>query len=416
MNSPVDNSVALSLQQLSLSTPAISDGVTALIGARSSSVFNSFTSCKVALTFSVGICKILKEGLTFFRSGALANFDALVSDTACHIRAAVIASLYKRLSSDISFQKETKHCIDTCVQACVLFQKQACQASSEMPIIKASLFDRSVGELLSDSLGAVVTAECVLIAQAYLLTKIRRVVDQEVLCGCCSKNQPGYKDVTDSGKLAGYFGKTPSDWVSELVVCSKQNVASMALQMLRRLSCTVLDEFNRFDRSIKMIDGRSVLACSVGMDAVIRSSLSQNIAVLLKVKKEAHLVERSPKDPFDVAILYRPDGSGRLVPDVSGSAVEPVIVVEALRSGPQVAQEPVDQYISRLLQFDFIELLRLNAAQHPQYTKAEMVDDPVEQDMLTGLAQKAKAIGCSLDNQSLFCITHIFAETIGGRR
>jgi hypothetical protein len=132
------------------------------------------------------------------------------------------------------------------------------------------------------------------------------------------------------------------------------------------------------------------------------------------------LVEKSPDEPYDVMLFYRAH-AGRFVPSPATREDIPAIVIEGMRSGAQLSAESVQSYVQRLIAWDLMELIDLNTAQHPQYTRdGSLHDVPLlqteefksDKTRLLKLASRANQVGAALNNQSLFCISHIFCDRL----
>jgi len=386
-----------------------------LLGPQADEKISGFTDCKSAFLLGTGVFRVLHAAVSALESASLTKFEALVSDTACHNRALVICLIYKKFLQDPSFRQA---CLDvktqafTQMKALQLYASKAGASNTQV----GQFFTKSCDEACSQVLGGPrIPKELVVLAQCVLLCQTRHFAKKSYDCMHCNAKVLAFQEQTEASKASCFFKSVAS--LSDIVTVSKKALAMACVEH-------VISETALFDPSlsgiltkgIRQINGRDEIPCFYAIEALYTLSLKHELPILLKVKKQEHLVEESPDTPFDVKCLYKPARDGFVPALVSvDDASKPIIVIEGMRSGAGVHCESVDAYTKRFMQVSLLELIQLNAAQHPQYSDKGFVIASLDQKevvRLQDLALKAEIMGCSNKNQSLFCITHIFADTI----
>lgn len=330
---------------------------------------------------SLGAHTTLKLSLESLEKGSLCDFDAHVSDQACQVRAALIGSIYMAYKNNPQFQshcEQAKKALITC-QA----QKGPCHCRVDVSLLT--------------------------LMQSFLLTQTREIKEAKSTCSCCNESVPCFKEETDIKKLQNNFPGCGSNVAKKIISKTKKDLAETGASFLQKRSHFLSDQLLQkmlSNENSKLIQGRKELPCFYTLKMMIEIAKAENIPILIKVKKTAHLLEKSPKDSFDVELLGIP-GHHNL------QEKSCVIVIEGMRK----EAESKEAYISKLVNYSLQELCETNASQHCQYSDKSPIplfaeslftDEKIR---LEHLGLKAKEIGCSNTNMDLFCITHIFCDT-----
>jgi hypothetical protein len=329
---------------------------------------------------ALGAYKILEHTIESFEKGALFKLDSLLGDQACQIRAAFTACLYNEYKSSQTMQQQFKDLKEK-------IQKQ------EPCVVPKSL---------------------VRLAQAFMLTETKKFKDSKRLCDCCETSVKCFREETEEKKLiTSYFTGCSNGFLKNIVSKAKKDLAEAGISFFRQKARSISSEMMQemmSEGNVKTIQGRKELPCVYTLKMMLEIAANENIPVLVKVKKTAHHVEESPDTPFDVELF------SRALPSKPKDDTC-VIVIEGMRK--EVGNRAREDYISRLSSLSLLTLCELNAAQHSQYSDKTGIDGvpllkdfPEEKERLEKLKNEAKQLGCSDSNMDLFCITHIFCDTL----
>lgn len=374
-----------------------------------------------ALTTLEGVLTVCDNAICAFEQSKLSQFDPLASDCSCQNRAAFVSLQAMRFLSDTHFQEK-----------CASFKARVAEKLDTLRVekgtyeaLKKQKGAKTISQKFEDLMKVFdveAPKEVIALCECFMLTKAKQIDRISTRCfGCLEKGVPTFKEKTDRRKIDELRGvsRTSQD---TLIEDAKVRLSEFCCKFLQKQAQTLDAQLSSMlsGTNLKVLQGKYELPCFYTIKAALESSLALKVSLLVKVKKSQHLVENID-DPFDVAILFRKNDSGLLEPffPTTADAIQPCFVVEGTRCGKSIERETPFEYTKRLLNFDIQKLFELNAAQHGQYTKQKDIDeDPSlceEREKLKGLKMQAKIMGCSLKNQSLFCITHIFCDTIANQ-
>jgi hypothetical protein len=333
-----------------------------------------------------GSHKMVLSALNAFLKKQFPAFDALVGDAACQTRAIMVAALAQNESVIVTCKKDLQM-----VTACNLaIQKNAKNHACSCCISQESL------EL----------------AKMYLLQTTRTIHPAVQECSHCKEKTATFKEKTEAGKLSGIY-KTNIAHLKTMVNCCSQALASESISFLQEQAKSASSEMTQkmiSQENTFVLNERKEIPCFYSLQAVMDIAKARQIPLLIKVKKSEHAMEKSHKDPFDTAILEKNGKESVLLQD-------PLIIIEGMR----INEDSQEVYQQNLLKMNMAHLIQCNAAQHSQYTGNKgLASVPLlqkeeyseEKKNLEILAEQAKSLGCHDKNRALFCITHIFCDTM----
>ena len=407
-----------------------------------------------AVLFSYKTMQLTIESI---EQGKLIDFDPLVSDCACQSRALFVALFVKKLLSKPVMQGEIRSLKTKLTLGIEAVQRKITVITPKnelKPAPKKNLlfFDA----ITLEEADLQVPSKLVTLATAFLLTKTKGSGTRMSACGDCSEVVAGFQESTDyeaanilihrldpppqvaskeESKNEGGKAKAKAKDSNKM-----KAIVDAAKVALAKTSCELILEASRgleLDPLAQLmlgktqkVHGRDELPCYATCQVVFKKAMKENISVLLKVRRAPHLVE-SLRDPYDVALLLKPvqltSGNKRFVAchPAKEDMHSPLIVVETQRCGAVVQNETTDEYVQRLCNENFMDLIELNAGAHKQYSADGVQISLVEEiakkmpsaaefllESLADFAARAKLKGCTHDSQKLMAITHIFCDTL----
>lgn len=344
------------------------------------------------------VLKIAKEAIDHLTQGRYHEFDPLGSDCGCQIRALKIAKIARR--PDLKLL-----CVATRQAIKVQMLHITNIMNGEPKIVKRHSFQSCVDEFGID---VQVPDDLLFVIEAHLLSRTKHV-DSTVheKCTACGEVVPTSREVTDCTMLASRKYPTTESQLEQLVKHIKVDIAARSCAFIQK-EAGGNPAF--LGKNVRVIQGRQELPCAYSLSFAIKRAIEEKIPILLRVQRALHTVEdRVPV--YDVNIVTQPH-----TPINS-----PVMVIEGRRLVLPQAPESTSAYCTRLMSFSIELLTEMNAAQHDQYTDekfkgldaiASLAESENEKRRLYALREKAEGTGCSLSNQSLLLMSHVFVSTI----
>lgn len=356
--------------------------------------------------------KAAKEAIDALTTGDLQAFDALVSDCACQIRATQITVLAK-----------TPARVGALAPRKAELASQIEQLKKQLAGMQQDVKNLTVLALHDMGMDRAVSRDVALLTRAYLLTKAKQLQNKATQCPDCPLVVKAVREITDEQQLNKLQKFTKAKILNSIVAVAKSQLADMGVQFLQ----AALPQLPLAAHTREVMLRREI-PCILSIRAMLQLALMHDIPLFVRVRKAAHPFECAT-DPYDVEQLYRKGGvfhealtpvqsvldafCGKLLPcsqPVAG--LGPVIVIEGHRYGQDIINESTEAYRARLLQESIEDIIEMNAAAHKQYSNGGTVADLQLSDArAVQQAARASEVGASLQNQRLFSITHIFAES-----
>ncbi len=377
----------------------------------------NLTALKGLLKKACFVYTIMHEAIASLRQRRLTDFDALVGDRACQIRALFVARFATAYFSSPSMHTELCALQRTLMRKIRVMQRELERTDT----LRQSVTTASVLEPLEIE----VPERLIHMAMAYLLTKTKEKGETSSECPqCATQVTHCYKEHTNY-ELANLA----SIGMTRTQICVI--VDAIKIQM-SRISCTyVAQEAAELSSELtlpvlEMLSGAHLYTSSNGrcevpffatVAVVFQSVIRHNLPVLIKVRRAVHNVVCT-QDVYDEVFCLKPvEGELRRVVPTNEDMNKPCIVIEAQRNAALLEGETVEQYRTRLTQANMMDVILMNAAHHPQYTdrSAELSGTELERAPLRALSSRAEQEGCCQENQRLFCISHIFADTLANQ-
>ena len=337
---------------------------------------------------AAGSHTLAKSALQHYSEKNFSEFDALVGDAACQVRAIMVATFAQKEEIMEQSRKDLEK-VGSCLKA---------------------IEEKSANHTCS----CVLAKESILLTKMHILKTTRSIHKIELKCGHCDTQIPTFKERIEPKLIIPlYKTKTKSQKVVDS--CS-QSLSQFGIAFLQEEAKSASSEVTQkmiSQENVLVLNQRQEIPCFYSIQAIMDIAQKKHIPLLIKVKKLEHALEKSHDDPFDTVILQKNETKEAKTDD-------PLIVIEGMR----ISDEAPESYKTKLLGHNIVHLIHCNAAQHAQYTGNKGLESvPLmqkelfleEKTRIETLANEAKILGCSDKNRSLFCITHIFCDTINGQ-
>ncbi len=382
------------------------------------------------------VCKIVGRTIDALKQGKLMQFDALVSECQCQLRAimvAIIATEYFREGSPLPKKfEEVQRKITVIENALVKKFEEVENVSRTQLKYREQTLQQVLQEALQEDGNMQIPEELLPLVFSYMLTQTKLQKSSKQICTSCNEMVPSGKEETDFNKLQSLEKKAIQKVTCNIVEIAKNALSKMSCLSIQRLAqkCSsslvqeMLGEENMQLSKIvekKFSLPRVMLPCYYTIRAVYDAAIHLNIPIIIKSKMSQHMPEVF-SDCFDTYMLIDQKKIYPLKEVDEKLKKLPALIIAGQRTGSQVKNEPQEMYEKRLLQTPFLDILEMEGAMHPQYIGNQMLDsvpllkkNPEEMKRLLFLQERAKKEGCCYENQTLFCVNHIFCETIGSQ-
>jgi hypothetical protein len=375
------------------------------------------------------IFKVAKSALTCLENKELCQFDALVGDTSCQIPALIVTSFVKE--EQVGMKKELiklSSTLDEKIQVIAQNMKTCGDKMTSSSLLEVlTPFDLTVPKKIIPLIQARLLKEVRSLEEPYLGLNKKQPPLKPPICAVCQKEAIfAIKDRTTPCNLNHFlpkikYGGPPKETLNTITDSSQKALAQFSCDFIAQATesagldktlSTMLGEQN-----IRVISNKPQLPCLYTISAVFEIAAKKQIPILLTVRDAKH-TEETLKDPYDLMFYYVAP-NGKYVRGIPKKAQldDPLIVIEGQRCGNKVA---LREYQKRLLSFDILHLLKLNAASHAQYTgdgesfprniKLITQDEKSQIEQLMKEAEKQGAF--PRKNQSTLDITHIYPSTL----
>lgn len=313
---------------------------------------------------------VVSQAMDAFLKGELKQFDALVGENACHIRASKVAELANRVLTDRAFAGEV-------------------QKIKDVPI-------RTLPQDLA------------FLVNCYFLN-VRQVIPK----GIC------YEEKMDDESAGKRFGISKNQ-AAERRKEAQKAVSQASVEHIQQTATPSLLPFVSGDFRLHDRLSRSMIPCYMAVKAILKqphyfvvdckeSIDQQSFIGRMMIVYKPEMIEKQGKNGL---MKKRLQHIACPMEEVAGN--QPVVVLRGY--AVQDPDKPKDLR-KELLAFSLRTLFLTNAAQHDQYG-GEFKSSPipfsegcVKKQKFEAMKELANTIGCSLKNPTLFCIDHMYAST-----
>ncbi len=376
--------------------------------------------------------QVTVAALEAFQKHQWRQFDALVGENACQLRAAKIKDLADLYLNFHEWQQEIdKACSDA---RTILKQLPAIKSQITSKIHSGKEFKAEYGNKISpreacEKLKILHRASdnVRFVVESYLLAQTKTLVP---------KNECFYQlfDVTHAENLARFNcsleGQTPNEEsrligskkLGDLVNLLQCDLALQSIKYLQRelwrLGETRETPVNQFAHKVisegirRDKVGRRCSPCFYNLETLIQRLIDKKQHLLIDVTRWTP----QGKEIDRIKMLYEPDQVTHSFKKMSLNEEilpESVFVIIGTSIREDQEQLPRDEYLKMFDSYSLEEILNANWAQHAQYPGDLDKTSPLPDDgRRLALAKQAQEIGCSKANMSLFTVSHILCDRL----
>jgi hypothetical protein len=328
---------------------------------------------------------------------AYASFDPLVGENACQIRALVNCLIFTHYQPDgnrlLEQVRETKLRVGELLDS----------------LPKLELSGRSLGQILKDSkVDLSLTSIEIYLIESYLLTIVK--INKPPKAGLeFIKNE-----YTDTKKIKA-IQPVGTMFAESLIKNVRESLSLYSVSFIQKLSYNLASPYLHNLIKTKLYRRHNRLhcvSCYWATKLVMAQALLGQVSIVVisrQLAKDQHY-----KVIAEFASIYKP-AQNRYLPaeleDVDLSKPALYLLINGCRKTHEFPS--IADWKQELEGFDLIDLILSYAASHRQYpglentTIAEIDDSEYE-----GYKQKASEWGCSIDNPSLFFLSHAFCDSL----
>ncbi len=341
-----------------------------------------------------------EQALEAIKTGKLKNFDPLVGENACQIRAVKLALIISK------YPLSTDHLLHTIQTA----KNQTEHLLNSIRNFK--IYPKSLKELLKDGLEVKIDDSSLYLIKAFLLTKVKV---EEAINTECPLTKLEYTDSKRIKEIAPVGTRFAEDFIKNL----RKKLAEHSVSFIKELSkispITSPCSENLFEKFLIEHRGLKCLPGYWATKTLLDQALSDHIPIVMVAEQKAQ--DRDYKTIQKTAIYYEatPDGY-KETKQSSLSSNQPALIFVGT-SNRNFDQFPVDKesWRNELLEYCPQELFLAYAAMHRQYPD-ESMDHLVNSMQDKGYEHyKSKALewGCCKQNPSLYFFTHVYCDKVG---
>lgn len=345
------------------------------------------------------ILQASEETIECIKRGEIDNFDPLVGETACQIRALKIADILLNMR----FNKETD-----------------CKIKSAKEIIKKLIFNIKTLESCSKSLydlfiieklEIVVNADFMFMTRSYILSKVKLLMPQ-------NPNESLFDNLVTKPKLVRDISHVGVDYAERFVRKLRVDLSESSVSYIQELSKKLPQPHQL---CVKLVSAQFSIR-HIGLQCIpyywttqilMQHALIREIPIILLAEQRA-----SDKDYQTIkkAIIYfeaTPAGY-RNIDYITPHLDKPAIIVCGTSNANSYELPNQMQWTQELKEHGITDLILAHAASHPQYpdkSKEAMLQN-IEDSSYQYYKEKADVWGCSIKNPSRFFIIHIFCDKV----
>jgi hypothetical protein len=331
------------------------------------------------------------------RCNRLKDFDPLVGENACQIRAVQLATIISRCSFDLDR-------LSCCVSRSLEKMDELLSRLSKVNKKQVSLDFF----LKNESFDFEISADEFFLIISYILTKTKVSKSFDVSRPLVKNERTDEKKIKDLSNVGSLFAKKFIDHLREqMAALSVSFVQEIAVHLHQSDAALVSDE-------LVMDHGRlQTIPCYGSMRVILKHAKQAEIPIIMLADQKAK--DRNYEVVKQAALCFYPSEKGYQMVDLSGLDLHsPALVIMGSTCRDHDELPVYEQWIQELTGQCPTELLLSYAAAHRQYLNeekdhlVESLDHPCYQRH----KEAASRLGCSLENPSLFFLTHAFCDTM----
>ncbi|NGX53300.1 MAG: hypothetical protein K1000chlam4_00008 [Chlamydiae bacterium] len=361
----------------------------------------------VQMKKAIVLTKMTSFALQQFSEKKIAsNFDPLVGETACHLRAIkclVIMAHAEMLKEEVSKVRELSE---------QLFLRLTFKVEkNNVKAPKQTLLDVCEEDL-------VMSGDLKFLVESCFLSKfIKTLPDKACLFD--------YKEKSDTKLLYSFLtddlhiqrsclpprksGKRKYNGLDDLIKLTQSDLSHISVRFIKAMSVLSgeMTQNMLLNETYMRTDSynRNCVACFYAFDVLISTVRKTNQRLLVEV----HLGSSNQTPVSKVQMLFGPNESGTDFQPIDLPQEGPAIIISGYAIDEQLTCK--EQYLNRFKSSSLSEMLLAFAALHPQYPRTvdqTLPDDPRRE----AFAKMAKEKGFCMENPSFFVINHFYCAML----
>lgn len=331
----------------------------------------------------------------------LEKFDSLVGENACEIRAVWMAIIALKNSINIAALSD---------QALMSLSKVTTLLNSN----KIDLLMRSEESLKSvfekEGLDISLTAEELIIAQSYLLTEMKTVMDSEKQINSIYR-----AEVSDPKKICR-LGDVSVSFARSLISRIRRMLATASVQFVRSYACRFQDQALMKMVSEEFTVLQNTLPCTPMFwtyKTVLRAALEEGVPLVIHAKFIEKNAEGYAVVDEDYMIFESANGS---FVEVEGIDLDkPACIVQGVVSNENGQNLTRAEWKELMRETSITDVILAGAADHRQFPDATLDSniEKLQDSEYESYKGMAKRNGFSDENPTTFFIQHVYAACVG---
>lgn len=342
----------------------------------------------------------LEHAMKSLQTGSLKDFDPLVGENACQIRALKLALIIDKFPIQIEeLLNKTYHSRE---KSYALYNS----------ISKTNRNNLSLKDIIdNEKIEIELTHNEFFLVKCFLLTKVKTVKPFKI-------DSPLVKNEYTDTKKIKEIGNVGSMFADNLVKILREKVATSSVAFVQQLA----NSFPFQEGIIQMVSskysikhkGLECLPCFWTTWILMQQAQINKTPIALKVQQRAK--DRNYEVIHEITIFFKASSDGYVETDYSAfdyNSAALVLFGSSCRESNAFPDKEV--WRQELLECNPIDLILAYAATHRQYpdeTKNHLIFD-IQDKNYDYYKQKAQEWGCCLENPSRFFLAHAYCEKIG---
>ncbi len=363
--------------------------------------FSDLSSFSQGIDYALFLIVSTQKAIDSFLKKELSNFDALIGENSCQIRALLFSSPEWNNNIFINNLISIRAQLELCHSRINGFKSDSAQLYFNTTLEKF---------ILSNSIDVQICEKTIFLIMCFILT--------------VSKEVTARNDISKPGKLKHLYANIPKKAASAIVENCQKKASAYSIKFLLSHIKRHIDSDYIFGNDILAnhikydSSNRSALPCLLTSHAMLSSISIRKTLLAFKV----HLFSEKNEYRDTLHLIFRGIGkignplifpSFKLIDQAEIDSSENLVVIEGNSLSHLSADLHQNFVLSEMNSLGASQIVLANGLFHPQYPESceGAIDDLLSLPAVQYFSQELANIkGCSIENSSLFCIFHIYAN------
>ena len=354
---------------------------------------------EAGLTEYLMLLNAAEETIKFLHAGDLKQFDPLIGENSCQIRAIKLALTIRHSFFDTKKTlKSIRH-----ARAMIQHALECLEQNKKDGVSLKGILENNCSDLL-------LSPSELYLVKAHILTKTKVFKSKE-------NSKPLVMNERTDPKKIKLFGLVSSSYAHVFVSNLRKKAAANSVQFVQNLSKNQSQKCSTnkmvSDEYLIEHNGLSCVPCYWSIKIALSQALLHGIPIVLKAEKIAKNLDYKPIDETSIyfkptAVGYKPVQQANLDPEL------PAIILYGSTCRELEFLPDQANWIKELIRFCPIEIALACASTHRQYPNVEKdaIFTDIDDDQYHIHRNKAQEWGCTLENPSLFFLSHVYCDKI----